>query len=1590
MKHSIVFSAISLAIVLLISSSVVTGTSLAQNSSGGPGSSWQAPAGNVVFNGSVSENFPAASLLYTNYHTSPWGPYNNITSLYLAYNSTYLFIGITSVYSGNSLMVFISNETGSSQGTYNFHNLNVWSRAISFTTPVNVFFANYADGPSQAYRITSSTGQSNTTPNAEPVANITYYSSGNQEIAIPLSAIFQDSFGNLTFGISAFIVGNSGSWVGIGAPFYQKGQYNDGSSQATFTVNNTFQVTINRKETKPVSIPIYLNIIYNDHQPLYSPVGLNYWMLPWTDVHLEEYAEQALIISQFPDVNVTYSLSGSLLYQIDAIRSGFYNNSYIMAAYIPESQWNNTVYYEVNHYHDDFLSSFAERYQWNTTTVRQILENDLAFNSPSWVYSSGTPAGNEYAYLFSLYQKGINLTNSQLTNALVEFFLWSVSYPIISGQLGSQYRNDTLLPLYNESNFSISDIGTIIRYYPVEAGLVINEFRKDSDRYGGNVELMTTPFDHPILPLLLQYNWTDENGVNITKGTWGTDVQAQLSLGRGIFYRNFGYYPTGQWTPEQAVSQQIIPYLNASGVQWTSTDQAVLSEAGVLTGTQGTVPYDSALYQPYLVTFDNRSVYMYFRDSTLSNDWGFNYGNIAHQDGSWAAVDQFMGYLKNVYNSVPMSSHNNTVVTVAIDGENWMFESPFPEDAVPFLTDLYTALSQNSTLVRTVTGDQYLRENHTHGVLEGLPTGSWNYQGPAGSVSPYLTQWAGHPTQDATWEQLAIVRKEVMQYGKSHNLTQPTNYSQIFMYNDYPFLYSFNLSSEQGRYTAAWLAIYAAEGSDIYFSFDPGDQNLYAQNDIVFEHEVRQDMKFALNVLGIPLTPFLEAHWEEPVQPTSLGDQASNTPAFNGMMTRSYEYSKMIAYSVSSNNNWAGSTFYNFTQGKIRSVFYEFNSTYLFIGIQARGSPRPLADHGVSIYFSNENSGPGDLVGLGVPGAMYATLSGRILPFASEEGFTFQSYERGIGENLSMYRADNSSSWVYSGNSGRGIFNSIIEIEIPLSSIQVTPGNSIEFQVSTHHGRDFLGPFKVSLPLSLARFRQISSIYNPSPSNGPGYYVYPLLKSDYPPGSVHMEWVNVSVYESMVRFSFTFRNLSNPFGGQYGFTQPIIDIYIHTSNSSMGSTDLLPGVNAMATANFDWQWVIQADGFPGNAYIENYTGALYDQLSITSNLTSKVVNVTVPMSLIGYNITSYGYIIVAGFQDGYATNGWDPVLEQPTDYQGGGARGPYAPNIFSYIAPDTVNPESGLSQQAILSNYTSSSYAKLPGIYLPHFLAASAVPSVSRPQDVTADFMNGIFHSFYSENGLIYESNSSNGRLWSSPNALMKAPTGMIGMVAVHSGWSVQLILYNHSSVIIYNQASMHLIASYHSSGIMSVTPLFHLGREFFLISYRSHMTLVNSAFTVLNVIYISSTDASAYMLGNLLVVSYAQPGYLNMTYFLSLRQGFLLQISTFTISSGGSYSNLSMAQARGQILLAYQKDSTSGSNIYIFSPYLGIFKMTSDGTAHDLYIGTASGFIFMDFVDYQNSWQNLFSFPQIGYMIPLWSSPMDISPSPGTATILY
>jgi Membrane-anchored protein predicted to be involved in regulation of amylopullulanase len=230
-------------------------------------------------------------------------------------------------------------------------------------------------------------------------------------------------------------------------------------------------------------------------------------------------------------------------------------------------------------------------------------------------------------------------------------------------------------------------------------------------------------------------------------------------------------------------------------------------------------------------------------------------------------------------------------------------------------------------------------------------------------------------------------------------------------------------------------------------------------------------------------------------------------------------------------------------------------------------------------------------------------------------------------------------------------------------------------------------------------------------------------------------------------------------------------------------------VNAKIAQGSAWQWVIQAAGWPSNSYVESCSGQTYTTpLIVKGDLATKTVSIEVPTSLIGSNITGYSYVIIAGFQDGYATNGWDPVYPNATDYQGGGAKTPYAPNIFSYIAPNLVNSSSPLTQQAVLSNYTNTSYATLYAVKLP--LLRASTQSTTMPQAkpslsiIGYDNSTGSLNAFYLMGNKVYWSTSSNGEIWSQPKPIINA-TGTVVSLSYDPAANALLVAYSNGLTMV-------------------------------------------------------------------------------------------------------------------------------------------------------------------------------------------------------------
>src|SRR5439155_26493943 len=148
----------------------------------------------------------------------------------------------------------------------------------------------------------------------------------------------------------------------------------------------------------------------------------------------------------------------------------------------------------------------------------------------------------------------------------------------------------------------------------------------------GQVELTTTPFYHPILPLLLDKKLAREALPEIKlprfAGGYPEDAAVQVRRAVELHMRVFGGAPQGLWPAEGSVCQSMIPLLAEHGIRWIATDEEVLSQSThgfVKRDNRGHVVNPDHHYCPYKVAEAGHELGIVFRDHALSDLIGFHY-----------------------------------------------------------------------------------------------------------------------------------------------------------------------------------------------------------------------------------------------------------------------------------------------------------------------------------------------------------------------------------------------------------------------------------------------------------------------------------------------------------------------------------------------------------------------------------------------------------------------------------------------------------------------------------------------------------------------------------------------------------------------------------------------------------------------------------------------------------------------------------------------------------------------------------------------------------------------------------------------------
>jgi alpha-amylase/alpha-mannosidase (GH57 family) len=348
----------------------------------------------------------------------------------------------------------------------------------------------------------------------------------------------------------------------------------------------------------------------------------------------------------------------------------------------------------------------------------------------------------------------------------------------------------------------------------------------------GQVELTTTPYFHPILPLLFDKCLAREAlaEIKLPRHTGGYPEDAEVHVRRAVeeHSRVFGTAPRGLWPAEGAVCQAMLPLLAEHGFHWLATDEEILSHS-----TQGFISRDNrghvrnpdSMYRPYRVAAGGRDLSIVFRDHVLSDLIGFHYQRGEPVTGA----EDFVVRLRAIGQAVAGSGP--ALVSVILDGENcW---EHYPGGGVTFLRTLYDRCLRTRDL-RPVRLGAFLEQHPPRDTLPHLFAGSW--------IHHDFAIWIGQEEDNTAWDALHRAREHLRQ--RSLDFHAPPAEPAPAAAGVQPVPPRAELTERVRR---AWEEIYIAEGSD-WFWWYAGEHS--SAQDALFDYLFRKHLQNVYQLLG--------------------------------------------------------------------------------------------------------------------------------------------------------------------------------------------------------------------------------------------------------------------------------------------------------------------------------------------------------------------------------------------------------------------------------------------------------------------------------------------------------------------------------------------------------------------------------------------------------------------------------------------------------------------------------------------------------------------------------------------------------------------
>lgn len=926
------------------------------------------------------------------------------------------------------------------------------------------------------------------------------------------------------------------------------------------------------------SQPLYVSIIWHQHQPFYfKDPTTGVYERPWVRMHgVKDYLDMVETAEKY-NAHVTINLTPSLIRQIDDFANGAKDSYMVVTEKAVADLSDADKTFLLKHFFDanaKIINRFPRYVELKAKRGADTSDAALQIRFADWQEADW----RDLQVLFNLGWMDPDYLAQEPLKALVT-----------KGKGYSDADKATVLAQH---------LAIMKRIIPAHAEAIKK-----------GIEIITTPYSHPILPLLENTNLArlGLQGTGATQPSapfsYPEDAEMQVQLAKQLYQEKFGAEPKGMWPAEGSVAQEIVKHFANNGINWIASDEMVLARSyAISTGfernSSGTVKLADSLYKPYKVQDgkDGKPVYILFRDHALSDEVGFNYSAMPGEKAS----DDMVARIKAA--GAQIASNKNAaskphLLTVLLDGENaW---ENYDNDGKEFLNSMYRKLTSDPA-VKLVTPSEYLAQFPTADLIPKLYPGSW--------IDGTFSTWIGEPEENQGWDYLRQTRD----------------------FFD-PYMKGTKQAADPGKLQAAKEAMLAAEGSDWFWWFGD-DQD--SGDDAAFDEQYRKTLaQVYINVGATPPAflnvPIISKRAAAPTRPVS--SEAAVT--VDGTAAAG-EWDKAGQYKLGGGA---------MASGEGPSLYYGYDAANINLRLDQATDWSAFGDGLVSFYFGT----PGQETAVGFQ-------DGSTQPVGFSAGYDVViPFSGGVAGPPSIRKAADGNQYAQIEQQGAkaAAAGKTLELSVPWAALgKLNTGDKLTLQgYVVKQGSAPAAVPNGSFSLNVPDRNPINfflTVDDPKgDDHGPGSYTYPQ-NAAFKPGNFDIAQFQVGTDgDSNMVFRFKMNGpTDNPWGSPSGLALQSFDIYVDTDHKDgSGARKLLVGRNAAVSAVDSWDVAVKAEGWPDGQAV--YKGSATGdptktdaRLKVQVDAAQQVVTIRVPQSAFGAgDPASWSYLAVVMSQDGPAT-----------------------------------------------------------------------------------------------------------------------------------------------------------------------------------------------------------------------------------------------------------------------------------------------------------------------------------------------------------------